>query len=84
MHPTRKKDLTYTVLSKRRQAGFISNKECTLYSIVYIKFKSRQKQFKVIEVGVIITREEEEVSGMGQRVGSTQPLLMTYFLTFVG
>lgn len=58
MHPTIIMDLTYTVFSKKRAGGlYFKHKECTLYNIIYIKFKSRQKQFRVIEIRVIITPE---------------------------
>lgn len=69
--------LTYIMLSKRSQALFQTQE---IYSSISTQFKSKQKQFRVIEVRVIITSEEEEMSGMEQRVGSAQSLIITYFL----
>lgn len=69
--------LTYIMLSKRSQALFQTQE---IYSSISTQFKSKQKQFRVIEVRVIITSEEEEMSGTEQRVGSAQSLIITYFL----
>lgn len=72
-------DLTYIMLSKRSQALF-QTQEYILYSSISTQFKGRQKQIRVIGIRVIITSEQEEVSGMEQRVGSSQSLIITYFL----
>lgn len=75
IHPTII-DLTYIMLSKRSQALF-QTQEYILYSSISTNFKSRQKQFRVIKVRVRITSEEEEMSGVEQRVGSSQSLIIT-------